>query len=221
MNKFITCAEAAAMIPDGASILIGGFMGVGSPHRIIAEMIRQGRKELTIIANDTGTPNFGIGQLVEARRIRKLIASHIGLNPETQRQVIAGEMEAELCPQGSLAERIRAGGFGLGGVLTPTGMGTVVAEGKPVIEVDGKRYLLEKPLTADFALIAAHRSDYRGNLEYSLTARNFNVVMATAGRIVIAEPEHIVPTGVIPPDVVATPFVCIHHIIRRAGTDGR
>jgi acetate CoA/acetoacetate CoA-transferase alpha subunit len=221
MNKFITCAEAVAMIPDGASILIGGFMGVGSPHRIIAEMVRQGRKDLTIIANDTGTPNFGIGQLVEATRIRKLIASHIGLNPETQRQVIAGEMEAELCPQGTLAERIRAGGFGLGGVLTPTGMGTVVAEGKPVIEVDGKPYLLEKPLTADFALIAAHRSDYRGNLEYSLTARNFNVVMATAGRIVIAEPEHIVPTGVIPPDAVATPFVCIHYIIGRAGTDGR
>lgn len=221
MNKFISCTEAVEMIPDGASIMIGGFMGVGSPHRIIAEMVRQGRKDLTIIANDTGTPNFGIGRLVEARMIRRLIASHIGLNPETQRQVIAGEMEAELCPQGTLAERIRAGGFGLGGILTPTGMGTVVAEGKPVIEIDGKQYLLEKPLTADFALIAAHRSDYRGNLEYSLTARNFNAVMATAGRTVIAEPEHIVPTGVIPPDAVATPFVCVHHIIGRAATNGR
>jgi len=215
MNKFISCTEAVEMIPDGASIMIGGFMGVGSPHRLIAEMVRQGRRELTIIANDTGTPDFGIGQLVRAMRIRKLIASHIGLNPETQRQVIAGEMEAELCPQGTLAERIRAGGFGLGGVLTPTGIGTVVAEGKPVINVDGKQYLLERPLTADFALIAAHRSDYRGNLEYSLTARNFNVVMATAGRTVIAEPEHIVPTGVIPPDAVATPFICVHHIIGR------
>jgi acetate CoA/acetoacetate CoA-transferase alpha subunit len=221
MNKFISCMEAVEMIPNGASIMVGGFMGVGSPHRIIAEMVRQGRRDLTIIANDTGTPSFGIGQLVAARMIRKLIASHIGLNPETQRQVIAGEMEAELCPQGTLAERIRAGGFGLGGVLTTTGMGTVVAEGKQVIEVDGKQYLLEKPLTADFALIAAHRSDYRGNLEYSLTARNFNIVMATAGRTVIAEPEHIVPTGVIPPDAVATPFVCVHHIIGRAGTDGR
>ncbi len=221
MNKFITCTEAVERIPDGASVLIGGFMGVGSPHRIIAEMVRQGRKDLTAIANDTGTPGFGIGQLVTAKRIRKLVASHIGLNPETQRQVIAGEMEAELCPQGTLAERIRAGGFGLGGVLTPTGIGTTVAEGKPVIEVDGKRYLLEKPLTADYALIAAHRSDYRGNLEYSLTARNFNMVMATAGRVVIAEPEHIVPTGSIPPDAVATPFVCIHHIIGRAGTHGR
>ncbi len=221
MSKFITCTEAVEMIPDGASLLIGGFMGVGSPHRVIAEMVRQGRKGLTIIANDTGTPNFGIGQLVQARSIRKLIASHIGLNPETQRQVIAGEIEAELCPQGTLAERIRAGGFGLGGVLTQTGIGTTVAEGKPVIDVDGKQYLLERPLTADFALIAAHRSDYRGNLEYSMTARNFNMVMATAGRVVIAEPEHIVPTGGIPPDAVATPFVCIHHIIGRVGTNGR
>jgi len=221
MDKFISCSEAVEMIPDGASIMIGGFMGVGSPHRMIAEMVRQGRKNLTIIANDTGTPNFGIGLLVAARMIRKLVASHIGLNPEAQRQVIAGETEAELCPQGTLAERIRAGGFGLGGILTPTGIGTVVAEGKQVIEVDGKQYLLEKPLTADFALIAAHRSDYRGNLEYSLTARNFNVVMATAGRTVIAEPEHIVPTGVIPPDAVATPFVCVHYIIGRSQTNGR
>jgi acetate CoA/acetoacetate CoA-transferase alpha subunit len=221
MNKFISCTEAVEMIPDGASILIGGFMGVGSPHRIIAEMVRQGRKGLSVIANDTGTPGFGIGQLVAARVIHKLIASHIGLNPETQRQVLAGEMEAELCPQGTLAERIRAGGFGLGGVLTPTGIGTVVAEDKPIIEVDGKQYLLEKPLTADFALIAAHRSDYRGNLEYSLTARNFNVVMATAGRTVIAEPDHIVPTGVIPPDAVATPFICVHHIVGRPSANER
>jgi acetate CoA/acetoacetate CoA-transferase alpha subunit len=221
MNKFLSCTEAVEMIPDGASIMIGGFMGVGSPHRLIAEMVRQGRKDLTVIANDTGTPGFGIGQLVEARRIRKLIASHIGLNPETQRQVISGEMEAELCPQGTLAERIRAGGFGLGGILTPTGIGTIVAEGKQVIELDGKQYLLEKPLTADFSLLAAHRSDYRGNLEYSLTARNFNCVMATGGQTVIAEPEHIVPTGAIPPDVVVTPFVCVHYIIGRAGTNGR
>ncbi len=219
-NKFISCAEAVAMIPDGASIMIGGFIGVGSPHRIIAEMVRQGLKNLTIIANDTGTESFGIGRLVMAKMIRRLVASHIGLNPETQRQVIAGEIEAEFCPQGTLAERIRAGGFGLGGILTPTGMGTVVAEGKQVIEVDGRQYLLEKPITADFALIAAHRSDYRGNLEYSLTARNFNTAMATAARTVIAEPEHIVPTGAIPPDAVATPFVCVHHIVERAGTNG-
>ena len=171
MTKFISCTAAVEMIPDGASIMIGGFIGVGSPHRIIAEMVRQGLKNLTIIANDTGTESFGIGRLVMAKMIRRLVASHIGLNPETQRQVIAGEIEAEFCPQGTLAERIRAGGFGLGGILTPTGIGTVVAEGKQVIEVDGRQYLLEKPITADFALIAAHRSDYRGNLEYSRLPR--------------------------------------------------
>ncbi len=221
MNKVISCTEAVERIPDGASLMIGGFMGVGSPHRIIAEMVRQGRKDLTVIANDAGTPGFGVGQLVASRLIRKLIASHIGLNPEAQRQVMSGEIEAELCPQGTLAERIRAGGFGLGGVLTATGIGTVVAEGKQIVEVEGKQYLLEKPLSADFALLAAHRSDYRGNLEYSLTARNFNMVMATAGRTVFAEPEHIVPTGAIPPDAVATPFVCVHHIIAKGGTNGR
>lgn len=189
MKKVISCTEAVEMIPDGASVMIGGFTGAGAPHRIIAEMVRQGRKDLTVISNDAGGPNRGVGLLVAAKLIRKLIASHIGLNPEAQRQVISGEMKVELCPQGTLAERIRAGGFGLGGVLTPTGLGTVVADDKQVIEVDGKQYLLEKPLTADFALVAAHRSDYRGNLEYSLTARNFNVAMATAGRTVIAEPE--------------------------------
>ena len=220
MKKAVSCSEAAEMIPDGASVMIGGFTGAGAPHRIIAEMVRQGRKELTIISNDAGSPGRGVGLLVAAKLVRKIIASHIGLNPEAQRQVISGEMEAELCPQGTFAERIRAGGFGLGGVLTPTGFGTVVANGKQVIEVDGKQFLLEKPLTADFALVGAHRSDYRGNLEYSLTARNFNVVMAMAGRTVIAEPEHIVPIGVIPPDAVATPFVCVDYIIERHGPNG-
>lgn len=214
-NKAITCEQAVEMIPDGASLMIGGFMGVGSPHRVIDELVRQGRKNLTVIANDTGKLGYGIGKLVDVKAIKKLVASHIGLNPETGRQMIAGEMEVELCPQGSLAERIRAGGFGLGGVLTPTGFGTTVADGKPTVEVDGKQFLLEKPLTADFALLASHRSDYRGNLEYSLTARNFNVVMATAGRTVMVEPEHIVPVGVIPPDSVATPFVCVDYIIER------
>lgn len=190
-------------------------MGVGSPHRILQELVRQRRKELAVIANDAGKAGFGIARLVEAKLVRRLTASHIGLCGEAQKQMLAGEMEVELCPQGSLAERIRAGGFGLGGVLTPTGLGTVVEEGKPVIEVDGARYLLEKPIKADFALLAARRSDYRGNLEYSLTARNFNVVMAMAGGTVIAEPEEIVPIGVIPPDAVATPFICIDYIVGR------
>ena len=216
IDKAISCKGAVEMIPDGASLMIGGFMGVGSPHRMIEELVRQGRKNLTVIANDTARPGFGIGQLIAAKLIKKLIATHIGLNPETQRQLIAGEIEVELCPQGSLAERIRSGGFGLGGVLTPTGIGTVVADGKRTIEVDGKMFLLEMPLKADFALLAAHRCDYRGNLEYSLTARNFNMVMATAAKTVIVEAEHIVPIGMIPPDAVATPFVCVNHIIERS-----
>ena len=215
MDKAISCKGAIEMIPDGASLMIGGFMGVGSPHRLIDELVRQGRKNLTVIANDTAFPTVGIGRLIVAKLVKKLIATHIGLNPETQRQMIAGEIEVELCPQGTLAERIRSGGFGLGGVLTPTGIGTVVEKGKRIIEVNGKQFLLELPLTADFALIEAHRSDYRGNLEYLLTARNFNMVMATAGRMVIAEPEHIVPVGVISPDAVTTPFVCVDCIVER------
>ncbi|MGA3125255.1 MAG: 3-oxoacid CoA-transferase subunit A [Candidatus Korobacteraceae bacterium] len=215
IDKAITCKHAVELIPDGASVMIGGFMGVGTPSRLIDELVRQGRKNLTVIANDTARPGVGIGRLIAAKLIKKLIATHIGLNPETQRQMIAGEIEVELCPQGTLAERIRSGGFGLGGVLTPTGIGTVVADGKRTIEVNGKQFLLELPLTADFALIEAHRSDYRGNLEYLLTARNFNMVMATAGKTVIVEPEHIVPVGVISPDSVTTPFVCIDYIVER------
>ena len=221
MNKSVSCARAVEMIPDGSSLMIGGFMGVGSPHRVIAEIVLQGRRDLTVIANDAGLPDYGIGRLIRARLIRRLVATHIGLNPEAQQQMLAGEIEVELSPQGTLAERIRAGGFGLGGVLTPTGIGTLAAENKPTVEIDGRYFLLERPMTADFAIIAAHRSDYHGNLEYSLTARNFNPVMALAGRTVIAEPEHIVPIGVIPPDMVATPFVCVDYIIERCGTNGR
>ncbi len=214
-QKAISCTRAVEMIPDGASLMIGGFMGVGSPHRIIDELVRQERKNLTVICNDTGKPGWGIGKLIDAKLIRKLIASHIGLNPETGRQMIAGETEVTLVPQGTLAERIRAGGFGLGGVLTPTGFGTTVAEGKQTLEVEGKMFLVEAPLRADFALLAAHRSDYRGNLEYTLTARNFNVVMAMAADKVIAEPEHIVPVGMISPDAVATPFPVVDYLIER------
>ena len=215
MKKSLTCTHAVELIPDGASIMVGGFMGVGSPHRLIDELVRQNKKNLTIMCNDAGRPGYGIAHLIAAKLVKKLIATHIGLNPECQRQMIAGEMEVELCPQGTFAERIRSGGYGLGGVLTPTGFGTIVADGKQVVEVDGKKFLLEKPLTADFALIGADRSDYRGNLEYSLTARNFNPLMAMAGKCVIAEPKFIVPVGVIPPDLVATPFVCVDHIVER------
>jgi acetate CoA/acetoacetate CoA-transferase alpha subunit len=201
------------MIPNGASLLIGGFMAVGTPERVVDELVRQGKRDLTVIANDTAMPGKGIGKLVSAGLIKKTIASHIGLNPETQQQMIAGEMAVDLVPQGTLIERIRAGGFGLGGVLTPTGVGTIVEEGKRRIEVDGKSYLLETALRADFALVHAFLADYSGNLAYALTARNFNPVIAMAGNTVIATAEHIVPVGVIAPDHVVTPAPIIDYLI--------
>jgi acetate CoA/acetoacetate CoA-transferase alpha subunit len=221
MSKAISVSKAVEMIPDGASLLVGGFMGVGSPHRVIAELVRQGRKNLTVIANDTARPGVGIGQLIDAKAVRKLIVTHIGTNPETQRQMIAGEIEVDLVPQGTLAERIRAGGFGLGGVLTPTGVGTTVADGKRTIDIDGTAFLLELPVKADFALLACHRADYQGNLDYFLTARNFNPIMAMAGETVIAEPNEVVPVGVIPPDVVVTPHVLVDHFIEKGLSHGR
>jgi acetate CoA/acetoacetate CoA-transferase alpha subunit len=161
-------------------------------------------------------PGRGIGKLITAGAIAKLIVSHIGLNPETQAKMMAGEIEVELAPQGTLIERIRAGGVGLGGVLTATGLGTLVEKGKPIVEVDGRRYLLEKPIRADFALIGARQADYYGNLEYSLTAHNFNPIIALAGDVVIAEPQTIVPVGVISPDNVKTPGVLVTHLLERA-----
>jgi acetate CoA/acetoacetate CoA-transferase alpha subunit len=178
--KTVTVADAVALIPDGATLMIGGFMGVGTPERVVDELVRQGRRNLTIIANDTAVPGRGIGKLVDAGLIARTIASHIGLNPETQKQMIAGKMAVDLIPQGTLIERIRAGGCGLGGVLTPTGIGTIVEEGKQKIDVGGKQYLVETALRADFALINAFLADYLGNLSYALTGRNFNPVIAMA-----------------------------------------
>ncbi len=220
MKKSVSVAAAAEMIPDGASLMIGGFMGVGSPHRIIAELVRQNRKGLTVIANDTGRPGFGIGQLITARSVSRVVASHIGINPETQKQMIAGDIAVDLVPQGTLIERIRAGGFGLGGVLTPTGLGTTVAEGKRTVAIDGKDFLLELPLKADFALVWARRCDYRGNLEYALTARNFNPIIAMAADTVIVDADEIVPVGVIPPDAVVTPHVLVDYVIERNSNHG-
>jgi len=220
MSKAISLSCAVEMIPDGASLMIGGFMGCGSPHRILEELVRQGKTGLTVICNDTARPGFGIGRLIAARAVARLQTSHIGTNPETQRQMIAGEIEVELCPQGTLAERIRAAGFGLGGVLTPTGAGTVVAEGKRTIEVDGQSFLLETPIKADFALLAASRADYRGNLVYLGTARNFNPIMAMAATTVIAEPGEIVPTGALTPDEVVTPHILVDHLIAKGASHG-
>ncbi len=221
MHKMIALEDAVALIPDGASLLIGGFMGIGSPHRLLGELARQGRRNLSVIANDTARPGFGIGKLIDARAIANLTASHIGTNPTTQQQIIAGDLTVELCPQGTLAERIRAAGSGLGGVLTPTGLGTTVAQGKRTIEIDGRTWLLDLPIAADFALIAAHRADYRCNLDYAMTARNFNPIMAMAGRTVIAEAAEIVPVGVIPPDEVITPGTLVDHLLRRDAANGR
>ena len=177
------------------------------------EIVRQGKRDLAVIANDTAKPETGIGKLVSAKLVRKAIVSHIGLNPETQQQMIAGEMSVELIPQGTLIERIRAGGYGLGGILTPTGIGTVAEEGKRKIDVDGREYLLEAPLRADFALVQAFLADYLGNLAYALTARNFNPVIAMAGATVIAVADHIVPVGLIAPDHVVTPAPLVDYLV--------
>ncbi|MGA9038885.1 MAG: 3-oxoacid CoA-transferase subunit A [Pseudolabrys sp.] len=211
--KTVPIEEVVAMIPEGATLMIGGFMGVGTPERIIDELVRQGKRNLTVIANDTAVPGRGIGKLVDAGLVSKTVASHIGLNPETQRQMIEKKMEVDLVPQGTLIERIRAGGSGLGGVLTSTGVGTVVEEGKQKIEVDGKSYLLETALHADFALINAFLADYLGNLSYVLTSRNFNPIIAMAADTTIVAAEHIVPVGLIAPDHVVTPAALVDYIV--------
>jgi acetate CoA/acetoacetate CoA-transferase alpha subunit len=214
-RRAITAAEAADLIPDGASVLFGGFMAVGSPGRIIDALVARGARGLTIIGNDTARPGVGVGKLIDAGCVVRAVVSHIGTNPVTQKKMMAGELAVDLVPQGTLAERIRAGGAGLGGVLTPTGLGTVVQDGKQVVEVRGRRYLLEEPITADVAILHAHEADYNGNLTYRLTAMNFNPVIAMAARCVIAEPDEIVPVGVIPPDHVRTPGIIVDHLVER------
>jgi acetate CoA/acetoacetate CoA-transferase alpha subunit len=217
MIKSAFTAEAAAeLVPDGARLMIGGFLGVGSPEGLIDALVSRGARGLTIIGNDTAYPTVGVGKLIEAGCVARVEASHIGTNPTTQRLMCAGEIDVELIPQGTLAERIRAGGCGLGGVLTPTGVGTIVAQGKQVVEIDGASFLIEKPLRADFALLRAHEADYFGNLTYRLTAANFNPVMAFAADCVIVEADEIVPVGVIPPDAVRTPGVLVTHLVGRA-----
>jgi len=216
-RKTLPVAEAIALLPDeGASVMIGGFMGGGSPVRLIDELVRQGKRALTLICNDTARPGVGIGKLIDAGLVRKLVTSHVGTHPGTQKKMLEGGIDVELVPQGTLAERIRAGGFGLGGVLTPTGVGTLVAEGKRTIAVDGRDYLLETALKADFALIGAKRADYAGNLEYAMTSRNFNPLMAMAGAVTIAEAEDIVPVGAIAPDAVVTPGVIVRYLVGRS-----
>lgn len=214
--KTLSLDKSVAMIPDGASLMIGGFMAVGTPERVIDEIVRQNKRALTVIANDTAMPGKGIGKLVAAKLLRKVIVSHIGLNPETQRQMMAGELEVQLVPQGTLIERIRAGGFGLGGILTRTGLGTPVQDGKQIAKLDGKEFLIEPALRADFALVHAFVADYLGNLGYALTARNFNPVIAMAADTVIVNADNIVPVGVLPPDHVMTPAPVVDYLVANA-----
>jgi acetate CoA/acetoacetate CoA-transferase alpha subunit len=209
----VSITQSVEMIPNGSSLMIGGFMAVGTPERIVDEIVRQKKRDLTVIANDTAMPDKGIGKLVKARLLRKAIVSHIGLNPETQKQMMAGDLEVELVPQGTLIERIRAGGYGLGGILTQTGLGTPVENGKKTVEVDGRSYLVETALQADFALVQAFLADYLGNLSYALTARNFNPVIAMASRTVIVAADNIVPIGVMSPDHVVTPAPLVDFLV--------
>jgi acetate CoA/acetoacetate CoA-transferase alpha subunit len=215
MHRAISAADAARLIPDGASVLIGGFMGVGTPMRVVEALVERQARQLTIIGNDTARPGAGVGRLIEAGCVARAMVSHIGMNPITQQKMMTGEIEVELVPQGTLIERFRAGGGGLGGVLTPTGIGTSAAEGKQIITVQGREFLLELPIRADFAIIHAHEADYNFNLTYRLTATNFNPIIALAADCVIAEPSEIVPVGVLPPDAVRTPGILVHHLVER------
>jgi acetate CoA/acetoacetate CoA-transferase alpha subunit len=214
MNKVTTIEKAIEKVTDGMTIMIGGFMAVGTPEKLVDAILAKGVKDLTVICNDAGVPGRGAGKLVDAKVIKKYIASHVGLNPEFGRQMNAGEIEAELVPQGTLAERIRAGGTGLGGFLTPTGVGTLVEEGKEKITVEGKEYLLELPLKGDVALVKAHRADKAGNLVFRKSARNFNPLIAMACDYVIVEAEHIEDTGTIDPDMVMLPGIFVDAIVQ-------
>ncbi len=213
MAKQIDAKQAAEFVKDGMTVMIGGFMSNGTPEIIMDALVEKGVKDLTVIANDSGTPGTGIGKLVAAGAVKKLIASHIGLNPQTGQLMNDGTMEVTLTPQGTLAEQIRAGGAGLGGVLTPTGLGTEVGAGKQIIQVDGNDYLLEKPLRADVALLRGSVVDEDGNVLYKGTTRNFNPMMATAADVVIVAAEEIVPAGEIAGESIATPGIFVDYIV--------
>ncbi|MDO7977218.1 acetate CoA-transferase subunit alpha [Oceanotoga teriensis] len=213
MNKLISIEEAIENIKDGSIIMVGGFLGCGTPHKIIDALVKKGVKDLTIIANDTSYIDYGVGKLVFNKQVKKVIASHIGTNKETGRQMNEKEIEVDLVPQGTLAERIRAAGYGLGGILTPTGVGTVIEENKQKIEVNGEIYLLEDPLKADFALIYGHKVDKKGNIIYNKSTKNFNPIMATAADTVIVEANELVEIGDLDPNFVMTPGIFVDYIV--------
>lgn len=214
MSKFISIEEAVSKVKDGMTIMVGGFLANGTPNKIVDALAKSGVKNLTLICNDTAYPDKGVGQLIANKQVKKLFVSHIGTNPHTSEQMNSGELEIEFCPQGSLAERVRAGGCGLGGILTQTGMGTIVAEGKQIVNVDGKDYLLEKPLRADIALVGASLGDKAGNLVYRGTSQNFNPLMASAADLVIADVNELVEVGEIAAENVKTPSIMVDFIVK-------
>lgn len=216
-DKLQTAHEAIKCIKSGSTIMIGGFMGCGSPKHVIDTLAETNVRNLTVISNDTDFEGIGVGKLIKRGKISKLIASHIGTNPETGRKLNAGEIAVELNPQGTLAERIRAGGAGLGGFLTPTGFGTIIENGKKKMEINGLTYLLETPLKADVALIKAYKADEFGNLVFRGATRNFNIIMATAAAYVIAEVEEHVKIGDIDPEHVILPGIFVDCIVKGCG----
>jgi acetate CoA/acetoacetate CoA-transferase alpha subunit len=208
-NKLVTLEALRARFRDGMSVMVGGFMAVGTPPALIEALLESGARDLTLITCDTAKVGIGVGPLISSGRVKRLCAAHIGLNPETGRRMLTGELEVELVPMGTLAERIRCGGGGLGGVLTPTGLGTVVEEGKQKVWVGGREYLLETPLRADAALLQARLADRAGNLVYERTARNFNPLMALAADLVMVECDEVVEVGAIDPERVVTPAAVV------------
>ena len=220
MSKVISLEKAVSLVKDGDTVMVGGFMANGTPEKLLDALVASGKKDLTLICNDTAMPEKGVGKLVVNKQFKKIISTHIGLNKETGRQMSAGETEVDLVPQGTLAERIRAAGFGLGGVLTPTGLGTLVEEGKEKITVDGKTYLLEKPLFADVALLYAHRVDKGGNMVYKGSQNNFNNLMASAAKATIVEAGELVECGQLDPNTVMTPGVFVNYIVDGGANNG-
>ena len=214
MAKIISAAEAAAKVQAGMTVMVGGFLGCGTPQSLVDQVLADGTKDLTLVCNDTAFPDSGVGKLVVSRQFKRVIVSHIGTNPETGRQMNANELAVDLVPQGTLAERIRSAGFGLGGILTPTGVGTPVEAGKQKLTIDGKDYLLELPIKADVALVKAYKADKAGNLVFRKAARNFNPLMATAADLVIVEAQNIVEIGEIDPDEVMTPGIFVKYLVQ-------
>ena len=215
MNKVVASSDAAvADIKDGATLMVSGFGLCGNPENLIAALHRKGVKDLTLVSNNCGTTDLGLGILLKARQIRKIVASYVGENKEFERQFLSGELEVDLVPQGTLAERIRAGGAGIGGFYTATGVGTQVAEGKETRVIDGREYLLEMPLRADFALVFAWKADHWGNLVYRKTSRNFGPMMCAAARTTIAEAQEVVAPGELDPDQVHTPGIYVKRVVK-------